>query len=63
MSDKDTTTGFHKNRDHAELDSEIYALLDSIKAEYIIKAGIVTVVTKYGDVWNFTEPRQLKVCR
>lgn len=56
-------TGFDKDRDHAPIDSEIYALLDSIGASYIIQAGIVTVVDKYGDTWNFSEPRQLKVCR
>jgi hypothetical protein len=50
------TTGFPGDRDHAPIDSEIFALLDSIKAQFIIRDGIVTVVTKYGDTWNFTVP-------
>jgi len=45
----------------ADIDDEIYALLDSIDATYIIKNGIVTVVTSDGDTWNFTEPKQLEV--
>lgn len=53
----ETTTGFPQDRDHAPIDSEIYALLDSIGATYTILHGIVTVITKYGDTWDFTEPK------
>lgn len=55
------STGFEQDRDHAPLDSEIFALFDSIGADYIVKAGVVTVVTKYGDTWNFTTPEKLQV--
>ncbi len=53
------STGFEQDRDHAPIDSEIFALLDSIGASWIVKNGIVTVVTKYGDTWNFTVPKPL----
>lgn len=53
------STGFPQDRDHAPIDSEIYALLDSIGATYSIRDGIVTVLSKYGDLWNFTEPKHL----
>lgn len=52
-------SNFEEDRDHAPINSEIYALFDSIGADYILKNGIVTVVTKYGDVWDFSEPRAL----
>lgn len=61
MPNGDPPTGFEDDRDHAPIDSEIFALLDSIGASWIVKNGIVTVVTKYGDTWNFTVPEELNV--
>lgn len=43
---------------HAPIDSEIYALLDSIKATYVIENGVVYVTTYGGELWEFGKPRR-----
>lgn len=45
-------------RDHAPIDSEIFALLDSIKAAYVVENGIVYVTTHNGELWDFTIPKR-----
>jgi hypothetical protein len=44
---------------HAPIDSEIYALFDSIKASYSVYNGLVTVTTYGGEVWMFSEPTRI----
>lgn len=51
-------TEFPTDKEHAPIDSEIYALLDSIKATYNIEDGIVYVTTHDGEMWDFTEPKR-----
>lgn len=43
-------------RGYAPLDSEIFALIDSIGASYIVQDGIVIVELSNGEVWDFTVP-------
>jgi len=47
---------YHEAHGYAPLDSEIYALIDSIGGTYIIQDGIVTVTLANGDKWDFTQP-------
>lgn len=47
---------YHEAYGYAPLDSEIFALIDSIGASYTVQDGIVTVRLNNGDVWDFTIP-------
>ena len=51
-------TEFTEDKDHAPIDSEIFALLDSIKAEYVVENSVVYVTTKDGELWDFTKPKR-----
>jgi photosystem II stability/assembly factor-like uncharacterized protein len=50
---------FPQDKEHAPIDSEIFALLDSIKAEYVVENGIVYVTTRDGELWDFTKPKRV----
>jgi hypothetical protein len=42
------------------IENEILALLDSLKCKYNLKAGIYTVTTPEGVVWDFTQPLKIQ---
>lgn len=47
-----------EDRGYAPLDSEIFALIDSIGASYVVQDGIVIVELANGEIWDFTVPQK-----
>ena len=56
---QDYDRAYMENHGHAPIDSEIFALLDSIGATYVVESGIVTVTCRNGEMWDFTEPKRM----